>query len=239
MGGMWFKYKALFLLLLTICWSFFGFILCFNSNISWQKYKCWQGYTSALHSFNDNSWRDQESFYPRWQDSDLIRFCANPIPWGHSLSSLHGGHQTTGSQTATEPLEAVFDLIRNLTFGDYRHWPAVFRVWHLPGINYLLINTACLRDCSLLWVGTRPMSFMWFRRTKKMNHHIHVPPLNNRILLSVKLVLHAYLERIGMCSNAVKYWHDCMTQNNEAVFRMLTCQRNTVSLLDLTRISSF
>lgn len=183
------------------------------------RLKCWQGYTSALHSFNDNSWRDQESFYPRWQDSDLIRFCANPIPWGHSLSSLHGGHQTTGSQTATEPLEAVFDLIRNLTFGDYRHWPAVFRVWHLPGINYLLINTACLRDCSRLWVGTRPMSFMWFRRTKKMNHHIHVPPLNNRILLSVKLVLHAYLESMGcavMLSNiGMIVWLRIMRQYSE------------------------
>lgn len=63
-------------------------------------------------------------------------------------------------------------------------------------MNSLLINTACLRDCSLLCVGTRPMSFMWFRRTKKMNHYIHIPPLN-RILLSIKLVLHAYLESMG------------------------------------------
>lgn len=29
-----------------------------------------------------------------------------------------------------------------------------------------------------------------------MNHYIHIPPLN-RILLSIKLVLHAYLESMG------------------------------------------
>lgn len=151
-------------------WGFFFFALTLRSDgrRTSMRLRCWQGSTSALHSFNDNSWRNQESFHPRWKvDSDLIRFWANPTPWGHSFSSLHGGRQILGTDTFPES------------------WV------ELPIEKYCMFARECCDlvpdQCPLCGLGVQ----------KKRNYHFHIPPLNNRILLSIKLVLHAYLESMG------------------------------------------
>lgn len=43
-----------------------------------------------LYSFNDRKKKGffPRTFYPRWKDSDLIRFMANLTPWGHSSHLL-------------------------------------------------------------------------------------------------------------------------------------------------------
>lgn len=59
MGGMKLKYKALFLFLLTICWSFEGvfFALTLTSvgRSTRTRLNSWQGYKSALTSSKNNS----------------------------------------------------------------------------------------------------------------------------------------------------------------------------------------
>lgn len=78
----------------------------------------WRGAPDPPCSFNDRK-KKVFLFYPRWKDSDLIRFMAHLTPRGHSFSSLDGGRQNTASQTGSEPLGTLLGLIGNLTAGEY------------------------------------------------------------------------------------------------------------------------
>lgn len=102
------------------------FILCFSGDISWQTWrmKCWQGCASPFHS-----WKKKVSFYPRWRDSNLIRFTANLTPWASFLSSVRDDGQT-GSKTVTETFGPHFDLTHKPNLWHYWHWSVVFRDQH-------------------------------------------------------------------------------------------------------------
>lgn len=179
MGGWSLNIKLCF----YFCWqyveplkvySLLQFILCFG-DISWQAWrrrmKCWQGCASPFHS-----WRKKVSFYTRWRDSNLIRFTANWTPWASFFSSVLGDGQTDhwfpNRDTETETCGPHFDLTHKPNL-----WALVTLVccfsgatlYRSPWVHSRLPSPACLHYCSLqlLWAGIRPMSFMWFRHTKR------------------------------------------------------------------------
>lgn len=151
-----------------------GFILCLNSDISWQKYEDELARPHPNPSIPLMTGRRRAfflaPFYPRWKDSDLIRFMANLTPWGHSFSSLDGGRQNTASQIVSKPLGTLLGLIGNLTAGEYWNWAVVFREKHF--------------DWTRVYIAVVPYGLLQGQRLNhiktlalyKMNHHIHILP---------------------------------------------------------------